>query len=234
MQSLLDIHSQVECIIRQRLGRFVVEVEVNGKIGRAHVNNTGRLGGYLVQGKRAFCTPKSGLKTSYKLFAVEDEGSAALIDTALQMRAFEEIINQGIKPWDNYRILRRAPRRYNSVFDYEFERLGENVLVEVKSAVLREGSYAMYPDCPTERGRRQIRELIEHVESGGRGLIVFIAALPHVKAFKPFIEGDEEVAKLLSVAGNAGVELRAISMHYEPSALRVVLDSPDLPIVIPL
>jgi len=137
---------------------------------------------------------------------VEDSGLAALIDTGLQMKAFEQVISLGVKPWNNYRIIQRAPRFYSSVFDYELESRGENILVEVKSAVLRENSYAMYSDCSTLRGRRQIRELIKHVESGRRGLIVFIAALPHVKAFKPYVGGDEEVAELLKVAKSVGVE----------------------------
>jgi sugar fermentation stimulation protein A len=233
MTKLLDIPVQVECLIRQRINRFVVEVEVEGKTRRAHINNTGRLREFLVSGRKAFCIPKDTPKTQYQLFAVEEGGLAALIDTALQMRAFEQLVSLGIKPWDNFRILRRSPRLYSSVFDYEFERLGEDILVEVKSAVLRENSYAMYPDCPTERGRRQIKELIRHVESGRKGLIVFIAALPNVEAFKPYVEGDSEVARLLRIAKDTGVEIRAISMHYEPIQQNIVLDNPDLPVFIP-
>ena len=34
----------------------------------------------------------------------------------------------------------------------------------MKSAVLRKGEYAMYPDCPSLRGQRHIRELIKLLE----------------------------------------------------------------------
>ncbi|MEM1632317.1 MAG: DNA/RNA nuclease SfsA, partial [Thermofilum sp.] len=102
----------------------------------------------------------------------------------------------------------------------------------LKSAVLREGPYAMYPDCPTLRGRRHIRELTELARSGWRALIVFIAAAPGVSAFKPYERGDPEVARLLRQAKESGVLLRAVSMHYDPALSAVVLDNPSLQVLV--
>jgi len=78
------------CIIIERLNRFVVKIEINGTYHPAHINNTGRLSELLVKGRQAFCfrTHRGG-KTDFRLFAIEESGFGALIDTQLQMKAFK-------------------------------------------------------------------------------------------------------------------------------------------------
>jgi sugar fermentation stimulation protein A len=211
-----------------RRNRFVVEVRVEGRVERAYTNNTGRLSEYMVAGRRCYCLRRSGGATSLRLIAFEDSGGAALIDTAIQMRAFEVALERGLLPWAPCRISSRNPRLRGSVLDYLLDCGGEPVYTELKSAVLRDGAYASYPDCPTLRGRRHVSDLIAHVQAGGKGLIVFVAALPGVSAFRPYERGDPEVARLLREARKVGVLLKAISMHYRPEASQVVLDNPDL------
>ena len=234
--SLLEIRSWIECSIVKRLNRFVVEVYVSGGITRAYINNTGRLKEYMARNRRAFCLLKEGGKTSYRLFAVEDQGFAALIDTQLQMRAFEAALSRNMISWfTGCRVIKRNPRLGDSVLDYLVECGGRRVFVEVKSAVLRgDHIYAMYPDCPTLRGRRHIKELINHVIGGGYAAIVFIAALPGVKAFKPYREGDPVIEELLGEAIRRGVIIKALSMYFDPHRSTINLDNPDLPVVCPL
>jgi len=68
---LLSIPGYIECSIRRRLNRFVVEISVQGRKEYAHINNTGRLLELLVFGRKAACLPARGGKTSYRLFAIE-------------------------------------------------------------------------------------------------------------------------------------------------------------------
>ncbi len=118
----------------------------------------------------------------------------------------------------------------DSVIDYLFQLEGSEVLLEVKSAVLREGSYAMYPDCPTARGRRHIQRLTEYVQRGGKAFIVFIAALPGVSAFKPNGQAEPGLYELLLDARRAGVGVKALNIIYEPRESAVHLVNPDLPV----
>jgi sugar fermentation stimulation protein A len=233
-QPLICIENTLPCTIVQRLNRFVVEVLVSGDSTRAYINNTGRLLEYLVEGRRAYCLPFSEpKKTSHRLFAVEDPPGAALIDTRLQMRAFEYAVEQGLIPWlEGYRILRREPTLGDSRLDYLLEGKGSRLYLEIKSAVLRDGAVAMYPDCPTRRGQRHIRELIQHVKAGGRGTILFLAALPGVRAFRTSPEGDPAIPPLLWEARQVGVEIRSLGMHYAPGLSSVVLDNADLPVLL--
>jgi len=227
---LLCLPEPIVGTVVERVNRFVALVEVGGAIERAYVNNTGRLADHLARGRRCYCLRREGGTTSLRLFAVEDLGGGALIDTQLQMRAFERALAAGLLPWAPCSIRARSPRLGASTLDYLLDCGGTSVYVELKSAVLRLGTYAAYPDCPTLRGRRHIAELARYASSGGRALIVFVAALPRVEGFVPYAEGDPEVPRLLREAVSRGVEVRAVAMHYDVGASAVVLDSADLPV----
>lgn len=228
---LLKVKGSFKCLIVRRVNRFTVEVIRENRRVRAYITNTGRLEEFIRSGRGGFCIP-GGIKTECRLFAVEDSGRGAIIDTALQMKAFESAIK--FLPWlKGYRLIKRNVRVGGSVIDYLFEREGRPFYLEVKSAVLRgNGNYAMYPDCPTERGRRHIRELIELAKRNVKSGIVFVAALPGVNGFKPYDKGDPEVPKLLKEALATGVTIRALGMYYEPWDSTVRLYSPDLKIKI--
>lgn len=228
----MNIHDPIGCEVIARVNRFVVEVRVGGERLRASINNTGRLEQFLVRGGHAYCTRhKKPQKTDARLFAIADGESAAIIDTQMQMRCFEQAFEKGSIPWlDGGRLLNRNARLGDSLIDYLLEINGEMLYLEVKSAVLREGNYAMYPDCPTARGRKHIGELISHVRGGGRGAILFIAALPGVSKFKPYSLGDSNLHNLLIEAREAGVNLRAIGIQYQPEKYTIYLFNADMPV----
>ena len=227
---ILRLSDVEECIILERLNRFVVKILLDGAIMRAYICNTGRLLDYIKEGRRGFCIRhERKLKSDRRLFAVEDGDSAAIIDTQLQMRALERLIASKMISWiRTCYILRRNVRLKNSIIDYLLDCNCEGVYLEVKSAILRSSGYAMYPDCPSQRGRRHIRVITEHVKSGGRGIILFIAAIPNVEAFKPNISVDPEIGRLLKEADRTGVVIKAIEMHYDPKSQFICLLNDDL------
>ncbi len=228
---LCRIGGAVECTIIRRLNRFVIEILVGNRRAKAYINNTGRLTEYIIRGRKAYCVENPrARKTEYRLFAVSERGLGVLIDTQIQMKSFERAVSMDIIPWlRGCKIVGRNLRLGSSRIDYLLYCMGKHIYVEVKSAVLRGSEhYAMYPDCPTIRGRRHINEIINHVLMGGLGAIVFIAALPHVKAFKPCARGDPVIPVLVRRACEVGVMVKAISLHYDPRSSLVNLDNPDL------
>jgi len=223
-----------ECIILERLNRFTVKIILNGMVQRAYINNTGRLLDYIVEGRKGFCIKhKRKMKTDCRLFAVREKNLAAIIDTQLQMKALEKTVELNLVPYlRGCRILKRNARLGSSLIDYLLKCNGKKIYLEVKSAVLRNGKYATYPDCPSMRGRRHIAELTRHVKNGGHGVILFIAALPDIRAFKPNISADLEMSRLLIEARESGVEIRAFELYYDPEDFYVYLSKPDLPVEI--
>ncbi|MEM3604760.1 MAG: DNA/RNA nuclease SfsA [Candidatus Bathyarchaeia archaeon] len=232
---LEDVDDVVKCEIVDRINRFLVKVVIDGFSTIAYMNNTGRLSEFLVTGKKAYCLKTYGGKTGHRLFAVDvEDGMAAIIDTKIQMRLFEKAVNEGLIYWlGKCRIVKRNCRLGRSLIDYLVELDGRLAYLEVKSAVLRnDRGYAMYPDCLTLRGRKHIMEIIKHTEGGGLGIILFIAALPYVSAFKPNPMGDAEIPKLLLKAYDVGCILKAISMHYDGYSSSFYLDNSDIPVVL--
>jgi sugar fermentation stimulation protein A len=226
------MHDVKECIVLERVNRFTAVIALGSLTRRAYISNTGRLVGYLSRGRGGFCVrQREGLKTDFRLFAVREGSLAAVIDTQLQMKTLEKIIELKLIPWLKPAVIRRRNAELGrSRIDYLLEHLGEKVYLEVKSAVLRRDGYAMYPDCPSMRGRRHIAELTEHVKKGGRGVILFIAALPDVEAFRPNSSADPEISRLLLEAAEAGVDIRAIGLFYDPEDSYAYLSEPDLPV----
>lgn len=220
--------SLVECEFIERLNRFVALVRINGEVKKALITNTGRLEEFMVKGRKAFCIPKQGGKTEFILIGFDEGGKGAIIDTRTQAKAFEKAVEMGLITWlKNCRIKRKEVKTGSSRLDYLLECNGEEIWVEMKSAVLREGEYAMYPDCPSIRGQKHIKELITLKEQGKKAMILFIGALPNVKKFKPYEKGDPEIAKLLRLAKKKGVEIRAIGISLLSSG-EVVLENENL------
>jgi sugar fermentation stimulation protein A len=88
----------------------------------------------------------------------------------------------------------------------------------------------MYPDCPSERGRKHVQELSGYVKEGGEGILLFIAALPHVKMFKPNKAADAKLYEDLKESHASGVDIRAIGLYFNPKDACVYLFNPDLEI----
>ncbi|MEM3407555.1 MAG: DNA/RNA nuclease SfsA [Nitrososphaerota archaeon] len=235
MEKLLSLQNPIQCFIVKRINRFVVEVKIDNKNYMAYITNTGRLNEFMKEGKEGYCIV-GRKKTKYRLFAIKDEDFAALIDTQLQMKAFEKAIKIKAIPWlKDYEIIKKNVRIYDSILDYLLYNLEnkEKIFLEIKSAVLRGNkNFAMYPDCPTERGRKHIQDLIRLANMGERTAIIFIAALPNANAFKPFKEGDPEIAELLLKAFKANVLIKAIAMYYNPLEKSVYLYNPELPVIL--
>ncbi|MFC2163709.1 DNA/RNA nuclease SfsA [Acidobacteriota bacterium] len=227
---LLEVDNVQICRIVKRLNRFVVSVEIKGKTCFAHINNTGRLQEFLIEGRKAYSfKTQTGGTTDCRLFAIGESGLGALIDTQLQMKAFEKMVEVEALPWlKGFRIQKRNPRLGNSVLDYHLKDGSTEIYLEVKSAVLREAHFAMYPDCPTTRGQRHVKELTQYAQKGGTTTIVFMAALPRVTAFKPYEAGDPILHDLLQEAKTKGVNIRAIGLYYNPEDSSIHLFNPDL------
>ena len=233
MIPLIKVPRFDSCTVIERVNRFVVRVESeNGKEHRAHINNTGRLEEFFVPGRRAFTfpTPHTG-RTDRRLFAFQEPGAGALIDTQFQMKAFERALERGALPWlKACGSFRRNARLDSSLIDYLLTCGEEKIFLEVKSAVMREGSFATYPDCPSTRGQKHVRHLTEWARNRGTAKILFVAALPGVEAFKPNAEADPVLAELLIRAAGQGVDVRAVSLVFRPADGYITLTNPALPV----
>ena len=233
MESLLEVEV-TPCRLLERVNRFTVEIIVDGRRELAHLTNTGRLTGILVSGRECLIQRINGKKMKYRVIGVRIGGEYALIDTVLQSRAFEILVERQLLPFlQGCRIRLRSPRVEGSVFDYLVEcTWSTSYLVELKSAVMVGPNLeALYPDCPTERGRRHIKTLMKMAREKTRirPMIVMVAAFKGASCFKPSRQGDPVVFSLLSSWILEKLDLNAFSLYLNREG-SILLEKPSLPL----
>ncbi len=221
----------VPCTIVGKENRFVVRVRVGSRVLRAHNSNTGRLHDLIWEGNECLCIQKRGKRTDCKLFAARTfMDSMAILDTRTQEKAFERAVQLGGISWlRGYSVIRASPRIGSNVFDFEVGVGEKRALIELKSADLK-GEYGegMWPDCPTERGARQIEGLTE-IRDRERYL-VFIVGFPGACCFKPFEGGHRGITNLIVKAMEHGVKVKAIGLGFDTVSNYVYLYDDELPV----
>ena len=74
---------------------------------------------------------------------------------------------------------------------------------------LEEDGVAKFPDAPTERGAKHLRELIKAKEEGYDAAVLFVIQMKGVKEFHPNEERDKNFTEALREAAKAGVQILA-------------------------
>ena len=88
--------------------------------------------------------------------------------------------------------------------------------VEVKNVTLVDGERALFPDAVTVRGQKHLRELMEVVRNGGRGVIFFVVQREDARSLSPADTIDPEYGNLLRQAIRNGVEALAYQAAVSP------------------
>ncbi len=211
----------------RRLNRFAVEAAVGGEVVRAHLPNSGRLRELLVPGHRVWLAPRSGLRrTPYELQLVElPDGVLVSADARLPNRLFLEAWAEGRLP--EFRGFTRAvpePRLDGGRLDFRLEGPEGAAYVEVKSVTLVEGGLGLFPDAPTQRGRRHLELLTAAVRRGFGAFGVFIIQRPDARGFAPNDAVDPVFGGKLREAARAGVRVRAYRCRV--SLAEIVVEGP--------
>ncbi|MBE6038877.1 MAG: DNA/RNA nuclease SfsA [Anaerofustis stercorihominis] len=205
----MKYYNTKEAVFLERPNRFIAMCEIDGKIEKCHVINTGRMNELTVKGARGIVCEKDGAgrKTKYDLISLEKDGQLINIDSqapnklALEMldRIFDDIIT--VKPECKYK---------NSRFDIFVETKTEKAFVEVKGVTLKDGNIARFPDAPTERGLKHVNELIESMSDGYNAYILLIIKMKGIDRFSPNRATHPEFADALKKAYDAGVKIIAL------------------------
>lgn len=215
----------------ERDSRVTVLARRNGGILRLHLRNTGRLRDLIYPGSQLACVDWSGGKTRGRVVGAWVGEDAAVIDTTLQAKMFEEAVARGLIPWlRGYVVEAREVWRLGSRLDYLLRAGRRRMLAELKSAVLlADDRAAMYPDTPSSRGVKHIKTLTRLTRMGAKTTLIFIAAHPHATHFRPNVDVDPRLGLLLPKAARHGVLIKAIKLYLKPDG-RIVLSDPDLPV----
>ncbi len=201
----------VKGIFKSRPNRFIAEVEVDGKIEIAHVPNTGRCKELLVDDAAVWLKPSDNpnRKTKFSLHFVENKGVlVSLYSQQANTIVYDAIVDGKINELSGYSNHQREKAVDNSRIDIYLENLnGDSCFVEVKGVTLIVDGEARFPDAPTERGAKHLRELIKLKKEGNRCCVFFLIQHPAGKFFRPNWKNDPNFSKTLNEAFEEGVEI---------------------------
>ena len=209
-------------IFHSRPNRFIAKVYIDDVLETVHVKNTGRCKELLLPGTEVILevSDNPARKTKYDLIAVYKEGLGLVnIDSQLCNKvAAEWLTTQGydyIKPEFTYG---------SSRVDFYMEKAGERYLLEVKGCTLEIDGIGYFPDAPTERGVRHLKELTEAVKQGVHCSVAFVIPMEGVTEVRANVATHKAFGDALEEAKQAGVEVVFLPCRVSPEEV-VVTDS---------
>ena len=220
----------VKGIFKNRPNRFIAEVEVDGKLEIAHVPNTGRCKELLVDNAIVWLKPSDNpnRKTKFSLHFVENKGVlVSLYSQQANSIAYDAIINGKIKELSGYDFHQREKTVDNSRIDIYLANENEECYVEVKGVTLIVDGEARFPDAPTERGAKHLKELMKLKKEGNRCCVFFLIQHPLGKFFRPNWENDPVFSQTLNDAYEAGVEILVYRCDNQLDGIELVPESLD-------
>ena len=208
-----------------RPNRFIARVDINGAATTVHVKNTGRCRELLIPGAEVWLTASDNpaRKTAYDLIAVrKSNGLLVNIDS----QAPNKVAYEWLKEQNFDRIV--PEHKYgNSRVDFYMERGKERFLMEVKGCTLEADGIGYFPDAPTERGVKHIRELIKAKEEGYRAILAFVIQMDGVTEVRANMETHPEFGEAMEDAKRAGVQILFLPCHVEPDSISTAPEPPD-------
>jgi sugar fermentation stimulation protein A len=216
----------------RRDNRFRATVSVNGQEAAAHVPNSGRLADLFVPNREVWLAPAQGgqRKTAYDLKLVDMDGVLVSGDARLPNSLFAEAVRVGQLPDFAYETIEPEVRFNESRLDFRLSGTRGVCWVETKSVTLVEAGMALFPDVPTARGSRHLRELMTLQEAGGvETAVVFIIQRPDAIRLSPHETADPVFAATLHEAAQAGVAVRAYTCQVTRETIAI---DGEVPVVI--
>lgn len=221
-------------LFQERVGRFVGRVLLDGQTVSAHIKNTGRCRELLYPGATVLLRPVAdpSRKTKYDLAIVRRaDGALVSIDSTVPNAVAAAYLPVSGLFSPTARILREKSFG-SSRFDLYVEDGERRAYVEVKGVTLCEEQYrvARFPDAPTERGVKHLRELIECVRAGYEAYLLFVVQTTGVREVRPNDRTHPVFGETLRQAKAAGVGIMAIGCRVYDSG-EVVPDTP-IPVIL--
>lgn len=207
-------------IFRQRPNRFIAYVDTVEGPQVCHVKNTGRCKELLVDGAQVYLEESSNFKrkTKFDLIAVKKGQLLINMDSQAPNKAAAEYLPRLLP---GLTLLRPETTFGNSRFDFYAEAAGERWFVEVKGVTLERDGMALFPDAPTARGTKHLRELCACMGQGYRACVLFLIQMSGVSRFVPNAATDPAFAKALAEAAAQGVRVEAVECAVTPDSMLV-------------
>ena len=206
-------------IFIERPNRFIAKVNIDGNIETVHVKNTGRCKELLIPGVEVILeiSDNPARKTKYDLIAVYKDGLGLInIDSQAPNKVVYDWLMQ--KDFD---LVKPEYTYGNSRFDFYMEKGSDRYLTEVKGCTLEIDCIGYFPDAPTLRGVKHLRELTEAARAGYRCSVAFVIQMPGISEVRANVDTHPEFGVALEEARSAGIEILMLQCNITEDSLEI-------------
>ncbi len=224
---MITYPNMVPGTFRARPNRFIAHVKIAGKEEICHVKNTGRCRELLIPGVTVWCQHHDdpGRKTEFSLIAVQKGERLVNMDSQVPNKLAYDYVNQGGLGFVPELV--KAEQTFGSSrFDLYYEVGARKGFVEVKGVTLEQDGVVSFPDAPTQRGTKHLRELQQAVRQGYESWVLFVVQMSDVLYFTPNIAHDPDFARTLQEAENSGVHIKAVECAVTPETIAITKEIP--------
>ncbi len=208
----------------RRVNRFLCLVKLGKEEKGAVLRNTGRLNELLHEGREVYIRSKTTGKYRYELVLAKTETGLVCLDSHMPPSLLIEYMHRTGEPWRCSEI-KREFKVGSSRFDLLIDK---KILVETKSVNLVKNSVALFPDAPTERGTKHIRELMK-LSTRFEPALVFIVQRQDATYFSPNYRRDPQFAEVLKRFYDEGFTVKAFLCKV---SLRNIEIYREIPVII--
>ena len=204
-------YSNIErAYFKERPNRFIAYVETEEGREICHVKNTGRCRELLTSDAVVYVQRNNNpaRKTKLDLIGVEKGDYLINMDSQAPNAAVKEWLQAG-NLFSKNAVVYSEKTYGESRFDFYIEDGERNAFMEVKGVTLELDGVCRFPDAPTERGVKHIRELIKCMEDGYEAYILFVIQMSPVKYLEPNDATHKAFGDALREAAKAGVHVMA-------------------------
>lgn len=202
-----------------RPNRFIAQVLIDGRQETVHVKNTGRCRELLLPGAEVVLekTDNPNRKTKYDLIAVNKRGLGWV---NIDSQAPNKVVAEWLRKQD-YTLVKPEYTYGKSRIDFYMEKGEEKFLMEVKGCTLEIGGEGYFPDAPTERGVKHLRELTAAAAKGYHCILAFVIQMEGIAVVHPNVATHPEFGVALKEATDAGVEVWYLPCRVNPDTLEI-------------
>ena len=211
----------------KRYKRFFTDIKLGKEIVTAHCPNTGSMKGLLDEGNDVYLLPNNDPKRKLKfgleiiksrknLVGVNTHMANKIVNHAIENNLIKELKN-------NDKIKPEVFFNKETRFDFLLEKKNKKSFVEVKNVTLfRDKETAEFPDAITSRGSKHLLTLIDAINKGYSGYLIFLVQIQNMKYFKIAKDIDEEYYENYTKAKKAGVNF--LAYRCDISSKKIIID----------
>lgn len=205
-----------------RPNRFIAKVLINGVLETVHVKNTGRCKELLLPNAAVVleASDNPNRKTKYDLIGVYKDGLGWV---NIDSQAPNKVVKEWLEKQD-YTLIKPEYTYGDSRIDFYMERGEQKCLMEVKGCTLEIDGIGYFPDAPTERGVKHLRELTKAVKEGYRCYAAFVVQMEGIREVRANVATHKEFGQALEEAKAAGVQVLCLGCKVTEDTLEVEWD----------